>query len=30
MLGEDNERIYAEVRGLSPAEIGRLAQDGVI
>lgn len=30
MLGEDNERVYSEVLGLSPAEIGRLAQDGVI
>ena len=30
MLGEDNERVYAEVLGLSVAEIGRLAQDGVI
>jgi crotonobetainyl-CoA:carnitine CoA-transferase CaiB-like acyl-CoA transferase len=30
VLGEDNERVYSEVLGLSPAEIGRLAQDGVI
>ena len=30
VLGEDNERVYAEVLGLSAAEIGRLAQDGVI
>ena len=30
VLGEDNERVYSEVLGLSSAEIGRLAQDGVI
>ncbi len=30
VLGEHNERVYAEVLGLSPAEIGRLADEGVI
>jgi crotonobetainyl-CoA:carnitine CoA-transferase CaiB-like acyl-CoA transferase len=30
VLGEDNERVYSEVLGLTTAEIGRLAQDGVI
>jgi len=30
VLGEDNERVYSEVLGLSSAEIGRLAEDGVI
>ena len=28
--GEDNEQVYAEVLGLTPAEIGRLADEGVI
>ena len=30
VLGQDNERVFAEVLGLTPAEIGRLAEDGVI
>jgi crotonobetainyl-CoA:carnitine CoA-transferase CaiB-like acyl-CoA transferase len=30
VLGEDNERVYSEVLGLTTAEIGRLAADGVI
>ena len=30
VLGEDNERVLTEVLGLSPAEIGRLAAEGVI
>jgi crotonobetainyl-CoA:carnitine CoA-transferase CaiB-like acyl-CoA transferase len=30
VLGEDNERVYSEVLGLSSAEIGRLADEGVI
>jgi crotonobetainyl-CoA:carnitine CoA-transferase CaiB-like acyl-CoA transferase len=30
VLGEDNERVYSEVLGLTSAEIGRLADDGVI
>ena len=30
VLGEHNERVYADVLGLSPAEIGRLAGEGVI
>jgi benzylsuccinate CoA-transferase BbsF subunit len=30
VLGQDNERVYAEVLGLTTAEIGRLAADGVI
>jgi crotonobetainyl-CoA:carnitine CoA-transferase CaiB-like acyl-CoA transferase len=30
MLGEDNERVYSEVLGLSTAEIGRLLDEGVI
>ena len=30
VLGEDNERVYGEVLGLSTAEIGRLHDDGVI
>ncbi|MET0324180.1 MAG: CoA transferase [Ilumatobacteraceae bacterium] len=30
VLGQDNERVYAEVLGLTPAEIGRLADEGVI
>ena len=30
MLGEDNERVLSEVLGLTPAEIGRLAAEGVI
>jgi len=29
-LGEDNERVYSELFGLSSAEIGRLADEGVI
>ena len=29
-LGQDNEQVYAEVLGLTPAEIGRLADEGVI
>ena len=30
VLGQDNEQVYSEVLGLSSAEIGRLADDGVI
>ena len=30
VLGQDNERVFAEVLGLSMAEIGRLADEGVI
>jgi crotonobetainyl-CoA:carnitine CoA-transferase CaiB-like acyl-CoA transferase len=30
VLGEDNERVYSEVLGLTTAEIGRLADEGVI
>jgi benzylsuccinate CoA-transferase BbsF subunit len=30
VLGEDNERVLGELLGLTPAEIGRLAEDGVI
>jgi len=30
VLGQDNERVYSEVLGLSTAEIGRLAAEGVI
>ena len=30
VLGEDNERVLTEVLGLSPAEVGRLADEGVI
>jgi benzylsuccinate CoA-transferase BbsF subunit len=30
VLGEDNERVLSEVLGLTTAEIGRLATDGVI
>ena len=30
VLGEDNERVLTEVLGLSSAEIGRLAAEGVI
>jgi benzylsuccinate CoA-transferase BbsF subunit len=30
VLGEDNERVLSEVLGLSSAEIGRLAEEGVI
>ena len=30
VLGQDNEQVYAEVLGLTPAEIGRLADEGVI
>jgi crotonobetainyl-CoA:carnitine CoA-transferase CaiB-like acyl-CoA transferase len=30
VLGQDNERVFAEVLGLSTAEIGRLADEGVI
>ena len=30
VLGQDNEQVYGEVLGLTPAEIGRLAEDGVI
>jgi crotonobetainyl-CoA:carnitine CoA-transferase CaiB-like acyl-CoA transferase len=30
LLGEDNERVYGEVLGLSSAEIGRLRDEGVI
>jgi crotonobetainyl-CoA:carnitine CoA-transferase CaiB-like acyl-CoA transferase len=30
VLGEDNERVLSEVLGLSSAEIGRLAEQGVI
>jgi benzylsuccinate CoA-transferase BbsF subunit len=29
-LGEDNERVFSEVLGLSTSEIGRLAEEGVI
>jgi crotonobetainyl-CoA:carnitine CoA-transferase CaiB-like acyl-CoA transferase len=30
VLGQDNERVFSEVLGLSTAEIGRLAAEGVI
>jgi crotonobetainyl-CoA:carnitine CoA-transferase CaiB-like acyl-CoA transferase len=30
VLGQDNEQVYAEVLGLTPAEIGRLHDEGVI
>ena len=30
VLGQDNERVFSEVLGLSAAEIGRLADEGVI
>lgn len=30
LLGEDNERVFGEVLGLSSAEVGRLAAEGVI
>lgn len=30
VLGQDNEQVYADVLGLTPAEIGRLADEGVI
>jgi crotonobetainyl-CoA:carnitine CoA-transferase CaiB-like acyl-CoA transferase len=30
VLGQDNEQVYSDVLGLTPAEIGRLAAEGVI
>jgi crotonobetainyl-CoA:carnitine CoA-transferase CaiB-like acyl-CoA transferase len=30
LLGEDNERVFGEVLGLSPGEIARMAEEGVI
>ncbi len=30
LLGEDNERVFGEVLGVSPKEIAQLAEDGVI